>query len=78
MWYSFLREEVRTLDVQSKRLVKVLFCCILEILHWEDTGIENENIDLATLLDNFLDKSIDLGDTASIRLDGQSALDAFD
>lgn len=75
-----LNQEVRTFDVELDDLIKIVLGGVLKIFHWQDTGVGNEDVDFAKVLDGGIDHGLDTADAACIGLDGKGAVaaDLFD
>lgn len=73
---TYLNEEVGTFDVEFVDLVKVVLGGVLEIFHWQDAGIGDEDVDLAKVLDGGIDHGLDAADTACICLDSNGTVPA--
>ena len=61
-----------SLTIWSKSSSKMF----LEILHWQDVGIGNEDVDFAKVLDSGVEYDLDIIDAASISLDSRYTVTA--
>ena len=75
-----MNQEVWAFDVESDSLVEIVLGGVFEILHRQDTGIGNEDVDFAKVLDCGIDHGLDSANTAGISLDskGTVATELFD
>ena len=71
MWDGSLRKKIRTLDVEGVGAVEVLLGGAHEVLHGEDAGVGNDNINFSELGDGLLDYVLDAGERARVGLDGE-------
>ena len=73
---THLRKEVRPLDVDGIRRVKVLLRRIGQVLHEQDPRIRDEDVDLAELVDGLFDHFLDIGQVAGVGFDGKGVFAA--
>lgn len=71
---THLNQEVWAFDVEFDNLVKVVLRGVLEILHGQDAGIGNEDVDFAKVLDRGIYHGLDSAETACIRLDSKGTV----
>lgn len=71
-----LNEKVWALDVDFDDLVKVVLGGVLEILHGQDAGVGDEDVDFAKVLDGGVDHGLDSADAACVGLDGNGTVAA--
>ena len=71
-----LTEDLWTFAIEVVEMVKNILGGALEIYHWQDAGVGDEDVDLAKVLDGGVDHGLDTADAACICLDSDGTFAA--